>query len=458
MEKRALIAVVLSLGIWLIWSYFFMPQQQPVKETPPVKTEEPLQPVKKELPPKKTANLEARGVAREQTLTLDTGVYELTLSSRGASISGLTYSPRKTRLVVEKNPFNARGVFDFSMAFSEDDFLVGSDLDRVNWNMTRLNDTTVLFSAVIKLDGAPVRVEKKYTFIQNAENFKISYTITNLSRRNVNLPNGYVLISPADFLGPDMDFSNTYNQIHGMYYIDNDFEKVTKGGGLFSKNGPLKRQSGRTQWVGVMSRYFLLILIPEDFTGTGTLADSRKETGFRTGMYIPLDTIKAGQEFTKSFKVYVGEKDKKKLAVLGETLTEAADVSKWIEPIRDFLLWSLLKINILFGNLGWSLVVFSLITKVILLPLTMKSTESMKKLQALNPQMTEIREKFKDKPEVMNKKIMELYKKNKVNPASGCLPILVQMPFFFALYSALINSIDLWQAPFILWIKDLSLP
>ena len=82
----------------------------------------------------------------------------------------------------------------------------------------------------------------------------------------------------------------------------------------------------------------------------------------------------------------------------------------------------------------------------------------MKKLHELTPQINELREKYKEKPEILNKKIMEIYKKNKVNPASGCLPILVQMPFFFALYSALINSIDLWQAPFVLWMKDLSLP
>ena len=117
-----------------------------------------------------------------------------------------------------------------------------------------------------------------------------------------------------------------------------------------------------------------------------------------------------------------------------------------------------MKINILFGNFGWSLVIFSLLTKLVFLPLTQKSTQSMKKLHELTPQINELREKYKEKPEILNKKIMEIYKKNKVNPASGCLPILVQMPFFFALYSALINSIDLWQAPFVLWMKDLSLP
>ena len=135
-----------------------------------------------------------------------------------------------------------------------------------------------------------------------------------------------------------------------------------------------------------------------------------------------------------------------------------ADVSKWIEPIRDFLLWCLLKINLLVGNLGWSLVIFSILTKIVLLPLTQKSTESMKKMQELAPKMNEIKEKYKDRPDMLNKEVMKMYKTNKVNPLGGCLPLVLQMPFFFALWSALINSIDLWHAPFILWINDLSLP
>ena len=175
-------------------------------------------------------------------------------------------------------------------------------------------------------------------------------------------------------------------------------------------------------------------------------------------MYIPVEPIQAGKAISHAFKIYVGEKNKEKLVAVDPVLRDAADVNAFIEPIRDFLLWCLMKINILFGNFGWSLVIFSIITKIILMPLTLKSTESMKRLQELNPKIKEIQSKYKDKPDVMNKKVMELYKKEKVNPLSGCLPLLLQMPFFFALYSALINSIDLWQAPFIFWIQDLSLP
>ena len=82
----------------------------------------------------------------------------------------------------------------------------------------------------------------------------------------------------------------------------------------------------------------------------------------------------------------------------------------------------------------------------------------MKKMQLITPKINELRAKYKDKPDVLQKETLKLYQENKVNPLGGCLPILVQMPFFFALYSALVNSIDLWNAPFIFWMKDLSMP
>ena len=143
--------------------------------------------------------------------------------------------------------------------------------------------------------------------------------------------------------------------------------------------------------------------------------------------------------------MYLGEKDKKKLAAMDKSLIDAADVNSLIEPIRNFVIWCLMWINKLIGNLGWALVIFSLLTKVVFMPLTIKSTESMKKMQQLTPKLNELKAKYKDKPDQMQKEMMKLYKDNKVNPMGGCFPLLLQMPFFFALYSALIDSIDLWQ-------------
>jgi YidC/Oxa1 family membrane protein insertase len=463
MEKRTLLAVVLALGVWLLWSYFFVRPQAPQDAQPPVQEERadksPDAPASREVPRTPAAgSITVRGAAKEESITVTTDKYTVVLSNRGAAMKSFKHNARGTELVVENSGFQAKGRFDFSLHLSENEFLQGGALDEVLWGTGKVSNEEVQFAATVTMQDVPIRVEKTYRFVKDADYFTVSYRLQNAGKRSVVFPGGAVIFSASDFLGPAMDFDNTYNQVQGIYSVDNSFEKTSKGGGFFSKEGIVKKENGVVQWVGMMSRYFLLIMIPEDFSGSGVISDNRPGTGFRAGMYLPLDELKGGETLSRNFKVYAGEKDKEKLRAVSESVIDAADVSKWIEPIRDFLLWALLKINILFGNFGWSLVVFSILTKIILLPLTQKSTESMKKLQALNPQITELREKFKDKPEVLNKKIMDLYKKNKVNPASGCLPLLLQMPFFFALYSALINAIDLWQAPFILWVKDLSLP
>jgi YidC/Oxa1 family membrane protein insertase len=199
-------------------------------------------------------------------------------------------------------------------------------------------------------------------------------------------------------------------------------------------------------------------MIPQNFTGTEMIFDNREQHAFRTGMYAKMDEILPGRELTKSFRIYLGEKDKKTLKGVDPKIVKASDVSTIIEPIRYFVIWCLLSINSLIGNLGWSLIIFSILTKFVFMPLTKKSTDSMKKMQEIAPQLKKIQAKYKDKPELMQQETVKLYKENKVNPLGGCLPLLLQMPFFFGLYSGLINSIDLWNAEFMLWIKDLSMP
>jgi YidC/Oxa1 family membrane protein insertase len=240
--------------------------------------------------------------------------------------------------------------------------------------------------------------------------------------------------------------------------VGDDYEEESKGGGFFSKRESLVTEKGPVNWFGIMSRYFLVIMMPKEEKGSGVIFDNRENEGYRIASRFPLPKIDPGSREVRSFTVYIGEKKKESLVAVDETMKKASDINLFIEPIRWFVLWSLKKINILFGNMGWSLVFFSLLTKLVFLPLTRKSTESMKKMQELNPQLTKIKEKYKDKPDVMQQKMMELYKENKVNPMGGCCPLLLQMPFFLALYSALINSIDLWNAPFILWMQDLSMP
>ncbi|MBN1495793.1 MAG: membrane protein insertase YidC [Spirochaetes bacterium] len=464
MDKKSLIAIIL---IGLLWGGYFIifKPEQPKKKAEAIKTE-----TKKQEPAEKAGTAPApvsivtyNAGGAEKQVTVQTKKLDVTLSTRGAAVSACRYKERNVDLTVRNNPFGARGTLDFALHFDDDEFLNSGGLEQALWNY-RGEGNTVTFSSDVRINNSPVRIEKTYTFPEDGLGFTIEYRIINRGGSAVVFKNGEIIVSPGDLLGPELDYSNTYNRLMSIYSLNGSFKKADKKGGGFlgcgSSSGgeTLKKESGKIDWAGIMSRYFLVIMIPEGSAGKGVVFDNRKQAGFRTGMYVEAAPIAPGKEFRKTFKVYLGEKDKKALAATDKSIIDAADINKLIEPIRKFVIWCLLSINKLVGNLGWALVIFSLLSKAVFMPLTIKSTESMKKMQQLTPKLNELKVKYKDKPDQMQKEMMKLYRENKVNPMGGCFPLLLQMPFFFALYSALIDSIDLWRAPFILWMKDLSMP
>ncbi len=462
MEKRTFLAIALSIAVWVGWFYFFAPDQETASKQPLKKITEKTvaQNQKKaaDVRPVSSINIKSTGNVKEANLKIDTDKYSVELTNKGASLKKVKYKERDIDLVVTESPYSGDKNLDFPIHFSNNEFLYGNNLDKVNWNHRIEKDGSIRFYTVIKLNNIPVRIEKIYTFKKEAYDFNLEYRIANIGRKDLTLPDGTVIFSSPGMLGPTLDYSNRYNLVNGFASINQDFEMMSKGSGFFSKSGSIKTEPGSTDWIGIMSRYFLVVMLPQDFKGSGMILDNREDSGVRTGMYVPVNTISPRTEIKKSFRIYLGEKDKDKLRAVDPSIVDAADISKWIEPIRYFVVWCLLGINDLVGNLGWALVIFSLLTKLVFMPLTNKSTDSMKKMQELTPKVNELKAKYKDKPDVLQRETMKLYKENKVNPLGGCLPLLLQMPFFFALYSALINSIDLWNAPFILWMQDLSMP
>jgi YidC/Oxa1 family membrane protein insertase len=127
-------------------------------------------------------------------------------------------------------------------------------------------------------------------------------------------------------------------------------------------------------------------------------------------------------------------------------------------PVSKLLLWLLRQIDGLVKNFGLTILLLATLVRLVLHPLNMSSMKSMRAMQKLQPEMERIKEKYKDDAQAQNTAMMSLYKENGVNPAGGCLPMLLQMPLFFALYAVIFNAIDLRQAPFIGWIHDLSAP
>ncbi len=461
MEKRTLLAFVLTAGLWAAWIWYFAPDADKVEQnatpgTTAVSTDKTVA-AEQIIPEKSVIIIPASKNAKEESIDLSTEKFKFELTSRGAAIKKANYRERNIDLVFG-NHFSTKGTLDFAVHFTEDEFMTGNSLADAVWNYVKLDDKTIKFFTDLNMDGKPLRIEKVYRFTEKGYDFTIDYNFINRSRQPLAFKNSLAVFSPSDILGPELDYSNRYNGMTGIYSVANDYEQNLKGGGFFSKAEDLKRVSGAIDYTGIMSRYFLLIMKPADFTGTTMLFDNRAHTGCRTGMAVEMKEIAPGQQLVRSFRIYLGEKDKTMLKSVDPMLVDASDVSTLIEPIRYFVIWSLSWINKLFGNLGWSLVVFSVLTKIVFMPLTKKSTDSMKKMQELAPEIKKMQAKYKDKPDVAQREMMRMYKENKVNPLGGCLPLLLQMPFFFGLYSALINSIDMWNAPFMLWMKDLSMP
>ncbi|HPS56839.1 MAG TPA: membrane protein insertase YidC [Spirochaetota bacterium] len=461
MEKRTLLAFVLTAGLWAAWMWYFAPDKKNIEQnTAPGTTAmstESTGAADQKSPEKSLIVIPAAKNVKEESIGLTTEKFVFELTNRGGAIKKANYKERNIDLVFG-DKFSSRGTLDFAVHFSEDEFMKGNSMADAAWNTAKVDGRTVKFFTDITIDGKPLRIEKIYRFTEKGYDFTIDYAFINTGKENLKFKNSSVVFSPSDILGPELDYSNRYNGMVGIFSIGSDYTQNMKGGGFFSKAEDLKKKDGAVDYTGIMSRYFLLIMKPKDFTGTSMLFDNRAHTGSRTGMTVEMKDIAPGAQVLRSFRVYLGEKDKTMLKTVDPLLVDASDVSTLIEPIRYFVIWALTWINKLFGNLGWALVVFSILTKIVFMPLTKKSTDSMKKMQELGPEIKKMQAKYKDKPDVAQREMMRMYKENKVSPLGGCLPLLLQMPFFFGLYSALINSIDMWHAPFMFWMKDLSMP
>jgi len=467
MEKRTFLAILLTLAVWVGW-FWLNPPKPPVEENQSknVVTEDKISGDKKTVKVKKTAAVQTVTTYKKlsknigiKEVKIDTEKYHFILSNKGAVIKDAKYLERHdAELIFENREVKSNGNFDFAVHFSEDEFFQGNDLQNTNWAVKQIDSSSVKFYTDIIIKGSKLRVEKIYRFSPKGYDFYVDYKFVNAGRKNIRLRNGEVIVSPGETIGPKLDYTNTYNILKGVYSIDGDHSVTTKGGGFFGGSEALTIEHGKVDYAGLMSRYFLLLIKPEGFNGSKAYFDNRKGTAFRTGMAVHVGTVDAGSDVTKTFRVYLGEKNKDLLGAVDPILNSASDVSTLIEPIRYFVMWVLLGIYGFVGNLGVALIIFSVLTKIVFMPLTKKSTESMKKLQEIGPELKKLQAKYKDKPDVLQRETMKMYKENNVNPMGGCLPLILQMPFFFGLYSALINSMDLWNAPFILWMKDLSMP
>ncbi|SUZ54219.1 uncharacterized protein METZ01_LOCUS7073 [marine metagenome] len=222
------------------------------------------------------------------------------------------------------------------------------------------------------------------------------------------------------------------------------------------------------KWLGVEDQYFIGAAVPmtpvrNGFFRAGAYLSELQpnQQGERKlspyfGVALPPTNLQPNLLVESDFRMFYGPKEDEELMKFGHKLVMSHDMT--LEVLAGPLLDLLRLIFGYVGNYGVAIIILTIIVRIVLFPLTFKGMKSMKRMQQLTPRMKKLQEKYKNNKEKLNKEMMELYRKNKVNPLGGCLPLLLQIPVFFALYSSLSSAVELRHAPFIFWIGDLSQP
>ena len=213
--------------------------------------------------------------------------------------------------------------------------------------------------------------------------------------------------------------------------------------------------STRGGWVAMLQHYFVSSWVPEKTADNQLYSRYSSNRDAVIGFKAPAITIEPNSTATTSATFYVGPKDQDVLESIEENLDLTIDYG-FLFMISQPLFWLLIKIQSIVTNWGVAIIIITLIVKGAMYPLTKAQYTSMAKMRALQPKMTQLKERFGDDKQKMSQAMMELYRKEKVNPAGGCLPLIIQMPIFLALYWVFLESVELRHAPFMLWIQDLS--
>jgi len=458
MEKRALIAVVISLVILVVYQevvlrYVYPPPARQEEGNPLPLNPEPPVAAPHESAPDLTAPAPpppAAPPADVRHIAVDTELYTAIFTSLGARLE--SFRLKKYRTTVDPNsppqetvvpgeggdyPFGVELRGHQNKSDSGVVYRIGGDALNLEGDATGTLDFT--------WDSEAGTVVKRFTFKGNRYEFEAAVGAHNLPSEYVEIGLSWdkgIQMPPQP--GSEIIF-NRVDYLDGRKLIETTFDKVA---GSVVTPSP----GNSIGWVAYAGQHFLAAMIPVDDPNFRLWLKTRDHTA-ETRLLFPL----AGAPAAHKLDVYIGPKDVDVLESVGHGLGRAVNLG-WFDFIALPLLHMLRFLDGFTGNYGVAIILLTVGIKVLFIPLTQRSFRSMREMQKLQPQMAKIRERFKDDSEQMNKEIMELYRRHKVNPLGGCLPMVLQIPVFIGLYQALQNSVELRHAPFMLWINDLSAP
>ena len=220
---------------------------------------------------------------------------------------------------------------------------------------------------------------------------------------------------------------------------------------------PTQAPAGDPAWIAMVQHYFASAWIPGDKFARDIYAGKIDNGLYRIGMQTPLGVVAQGSTIVEKSRLFVGPQEESVL----ETIAPGFELLKdygYLTILAKPIFWLLEKIHAYVGNWGWSIVLLTVLIKLAFFPLSAASYKSMARMKEVQPRLMAMKEQYKGEPQKLNQAMMEMYRKEKINPLGGCLPVVIQIPVFISLYWVLLSSVELRGAPWILWVHDLSLP
>jgi len=488
MDKQTTLAFVLIGIVLMVWLYITAPNPSQVQNQPAssdtVKVEQSEKPtITKEVPVEKNKGLESFVSETEnkpsKTIVIETNLARYELTTRGGNFNKVFLKKFRNWY---SSKSNGEKISDFVQLINYSKSNSYS-IDLVTQDGVKINSSEINFD----YDG------NNFFNLKDKDSVKIDFKISFQNNRTI--VKSYTFYSDSYEIKSEIEFNNFQDYIssnlfditwsNGVRFVEHNSvdEANYSDASVFSGGEQVivdassvgekvsKNFGGRIDWIAARNKYFASVIIPSDPNKieSGFIGGIRNKVGFE-GVVERYDlrlTLPFKNQVTEknSFSIYIGPVDYQELKTLGRNLVSLVNFGSFfgltfiVRPIAEYVLLPLFQfLHSFIPNYGIVIIIFSLIIKIVVYPLTKSSYQSMKKMQALQPKIAELKEKFKDDPQKLNKETMKLYSTYGINPAGGCLPILLQMPIFIALWGMFQSAIDLRLQPFVWWIKDLSTP
>jgi len=460
-QARILIAIALSFLVFLTWELFFTEKKPVVQKAQDIVQSETSRgvdnsPVKENTPTVQKAGSDQKAdtpVLPPRTIMVDTPLYQVKISEKGAVFTSFLLKKYKDSMRAD-SPLLQMVESNLTGGAVQVSFVKHNRVDGASpYIASGLKDDHIRVMAapeeltfVSRTDGGII-VEKRFTF--RPDTYLVDLLVTVKNKSAVAYEDNLIISLPAKL--PKKDAAS-YGFVGPAAYIDNHLEQI-KIKNIKEKN----LFSGKVDWIAYLDRYFISAVVPESQENAMLRLILEDETVVVNQYLQPTAIYQPGTTRTYAYSLYFGPKSASILKSLNRGLEKAVNFG-WFDIVAKPCLWLMNRIHGIVPNYGVAIILLTILIKIILWPLGSKSYKSMNEMKKIQPLMAEIREKYKDDKKTMNQEVMGLYRTYKINPMGGCLPMIVQIPVFIALYRMLYEAIELRHAPFFGWINDLSAP